>query len=90
MAGRALNVARIQRVINTCWLSKSLGQLPASAPQRMREVQIGVCLCVCVCVCVCVWVQVHVKEHERVRAIANIQHSITHLIRVLHQPHEEF
>lgn len=34
MAGRALNVARIQRVVNTCWLSESLGQLPASAQWR--------------------------------------------------------
>lgn len=34
MAGRALDVACIQRVVNTCWLSKSLGQLPASAQRR--------------------------------------------------------
>lgn len=34
MAGRALNVARIQRVVNTCWLSGSLGQIPASAEWR--------------------------------------------------------
>lgn len=34
MAGRALNVARIQRVVNTCWLSKSLGQLPAGTQWR--------------------------------------------------------
>lgn len=31
MAGRALDVARIQRVGNTCWLSGSLGRVPASA-----------------------------------------------------------
>lgn len=36
MAGRALDVVRIQRVVNTCWLSESLGQLPASA-QQMGE-----------------------------------------------------
>lgn len=34
MAGRALNVAHIQRVVNTCWLSGSLGQVPASADWR--------------------------------------------------------
>lgn len=33
MAGKALDVVRIQRVVNTCWLSESLGQLPASARQ---------------------------------------------------------
>lgn len=33
MAGRALDVVRIQRVVNTCWLSESLGQLPAIARQ---------------------------------------------------------
>ena len=27
-------MARIQRVVNTCWLSESLGQIPASAKQR--------------------------------------------------------
>lgn len=34
MAARALDVARIQRVVNTCWLSRSLGQIPASAEQK--------------------------------------------------------
>ena len=62
MAGRALDVARIQRVVNTCWLSESLGQLPASAQRRGergrdRQTEAGVerekeIVCVCVCVCV--------------------------------------
>lgn len=34
MAARALDVARIQRVVNTCWLSRRLGQIPASAEQK--------------------------------------------------------
>lgn len=41
MAGRALDVARIQRVVNTCWLSESLGQLPASGEGRERRGERG-------------------------------------------------
>ena len=68
MAGRALDVACIQRVVNTCWLSKSLGQLPESVQQRderdadtqgerkRRVNKVCVCVCVCVCACMCVHV----------------------------------
>lgn len=61
MAGSALDVACIQRVVNTCWLSKSLGQLPASAlsekgeraeiyrgKKRERRGKDTACVCVCV------------------------------------------
>lgn len=76
MAGRALDVARIQRVVNTCWLSESLGQLPASAQRRgergrsrvvgrEREKRKGKSACVCV------------KESERPRAITEVWCSIS-------------
>lgn len=75
-------MARIQRVVNTCWLSEKLGQLPAGAhwrgergSERQTEGESrgkdAVCVSACVRVCMCL------MEKERMSAITEVQRSFS-------------